>query len=215
MSEVKNILKAKSLFRSKGIKLTADKQKEGGGGAWKFAGEDNLLKTIQKPLVECGLEVFTTMKFHQELGVDTIQVTLFHIESGESISSSISMPTVKPRKDRNENEMYLDAEIERGKQFGYWSRTLTIRILGLSDIDPEDINNIPDDLSKEGDRKELIKGINDFVSSLDEVTKEKTIAWILKTAKVAKVEDMPYATAKTIAKTIKEKQNANTTNSAG
>lgn len=212
MNEIKNLLKAKSLFRSKGITLKADKQKDGNGGNWKFAGEDNLLKTIQSPLVECGLEVFTTMKFHQELGVDTIEVTLFHIESGESISSSISIPTVKPRKDRNENEMYLDAEIERGKQFGYWSRTLTIRILGLSDIDPEDINNIPDDLLKEGERKELIKLVNDFVASLDDTTKEKTIAWILKTAKVAKVEDMTYVSAKAISKAIKEKQNANTTN---
>lgn len=210
--EVKNLLKAKSLFRSKGIKLTADKQKEGNGGSWKFAGEDNLLKTIQAPLVECGLEVISTMKFHQELGVDTIEVTLFHIESGESISSSISVPTVKPRKDRNENEMYLDSEIERGKQFGYWSRTLTIRILGLSDIDPEDIKNIPADLSTEDDRKELIKGINTFVSNLDESTKEKTIAWILKTAKVEKIEDMTYLHAKSISKAIKEKQNANTTN---
>lgn len=200
MSEIKNLLKAKSEFRKKGVILKADKQKDGSGGNWKFAGEDNLLRTIQAPLVECGLEVISTMKFHQDLGVDTIEVTLFHTESGESISSSISMPAVKPRKDRNENEMYLDAEIERGKQFGYWSRTLTIRILGLSDIDPEDIKNIPTDLSTEDDRKELIKGINDFVSSLKDDTKEKTIAWILKTAKVDKIEDITYISAKAISK---------------
>lgn len=212
MSEIKNLLKAKSLFRSKGITLKADRQKDGGGGSWKFAGEDNLLKTIQAPLVECGLEIISTMNFHQELGIDTIEVTLFHIESGESISSNISMPTVTPRKDKNGTEMYLDAEIERGKQFGYWSRTLTIRILGLSDIDPEDVKNIPADLSTEDDRKELIEGINTFISSLNEDIKEKTVAWILKTGKVAKIEDLTYLSAKAISKTIKEKQNANTTN---
>ena len=212
MSEIKNLLKAKSLFRSKGIKLTADKQKDGAGGSWKFAGEDNLLKTIQAPLVECGLEIFSTMNFHQELGVDTIEVTLFHTASGESISSSISMTVVAPREDSKGNKMYLDAEIERGKQFGYWSRTLTIRILGLSDIDPEDVKNIPADLSNEDDRKELIKSINEFVLNLNADTKEKTISWILKTAKVTKIEDMTFVSAKVISKAIKEKQNANTTN---
>lgn len=208
---MKNLLKAKSLFRSKGTRLTADKQKDGNGGSWKFAGEDNLLKTIQAPLVECGLEVISAMKFHQELGVDTIEVTLFHIESGESLTSSISIPAVKPRQDRNGNEMYLDAEIERGKQFGYWSRTLTIRILGLSDIDPEDVNNAPADLSIENDRKELIKEINDFVSCLDSETKEKTISWVLKTANSDKIENITYPYAKSIVKTIKEKQHANAT----
>jgi len=212
MKEIKNLLKAKSLFRSKGIKLTADRQKDGGGGNWKFAGEDNLLKTIQAPLVECGLEIFSTMNFHQELGVDTIEVTLFHTASGESICSSISMTVVAPREDSKGNKMYLDAEIERGKQFGYWSRTLTIRILGLSDIDPEDIKNVPTDLLTEEDRKELIKEINAFVSSLTEDKKSNTTAWILKTAKVTKIEDMTFISAKAITKAIKEKQNANTTN---
>ena len=209
---MKNLLKAKSLFRGKGIKLTADKQKDGGGGSWKFAGEDNLLKTIQEPLVQCGLEVISTMKFYEALGVDTIEVTLFHIESGESISSSISLPAVKPRKDKNGNEMYLDAEIERGKQFGYWSRILTIRILGLSDIDPEDVKNIPIDLSTEDDRKKLLEEINNFITSLESDKQAKTIEWILKTAKTSKMEDIPYASAKSIAKTIREKRNANTTN---
>ena len=58
------------------------------------------------------------------------------------------MPPVTPKKDKNGNSMYLDAEIERGKQFGYWSRTLGIRILGLSDLDPEDVGNTPEQLLK-------------------------------------------------------------------
>ena len=43
---MKELLKAKSEFRKKGVVLKADKTKSGGGGSWKFAGEDNLIKTI-------------------------------------------------------------------------------------------------------------------------------------------------------------------------
>ena len=145
---MKELLKAKSEFRQKGVTLLADKTKSGGGGSWKFAGEDNFIKVIQQPLSECGLEFVATMDYLSELGVNTVKATLYHLESGESISSVISLPEVTPRKDKNGNAMYLDAEIERGKQFGYWSRILGIRILGLSDIDPEDMNNRPEQLSK-------------------------------------------------------------------
>ena len=144
---MKELLKAKSKFRKLGVTLMADKTKAGGGGSWKFASEDNLVKTIQKPLTDCGLEVITTMKFIAELSVDTIEVTLFHCESGESISSSLSIPAITPKKDRNGNPLYLDAEIERGKQFGYWSRILTMRILGLSDV--EDMENSLSNISDE------------------------------------------------------------------
>jgi len=145
---MKALLKAKSEFRQKGVTLIADKQKQGAGGSWRFAGEDNFIKVIQQPLSECGLELIATMDYLHELGVNTVKITLYHLESGESINSVISLPEVTPRKDRNGNDMYLDAEIERGKQFGYWSRILGIRILGLSDIDPEDMNNRPNQLIK-------------------------------------------------------------------
>ena len=146
---MKELLKAKSEFRKKGVVLKADKTKSGGGGSWKFAGEDNLIKTIQAPLTECGLELIVTMNYIKELSTDTIVATLYHVESGENISTQISLAPVTPRKDKNGNSMYLDAEIERGKQFGYWSRILSIRILGLSDVDPEDTNNMPQDISDE------------------------------------------------------------------
>ena len=148
---MKELLKSKSKFRALGITLHADKIKSGGGGSWKFASEDNLVKTIQEPLTKCGLEIITTMKFIPELSIDTIEVILFHCESGESISSSISIPVIKPKQDRNGNAMYLDAEIERGKQFGYWSRVLTMRILGLSDV--EDMENSLSDISDEAKEK--------------------------------------------------------------
>jgi len=144
-----NLLKAKSEFRKKGVVLVADKQKGGAGGNWKFASEDNLIKTIQKPLTECGLELVSTIQHSESLGTETVVVTLYHVESGESISSVASLMPIAPREDRNGNMMYLDAEIERGKQFGYISRILSIRILGLSDIDPEDTRNVPEDLTKE------------------------------------------------------------------
>ena len=145
---MKELLKAKSEFRQRGVTLRADRQKEGAGGQWKFASEDNFLKTIQQPLSECGLEYIAVMDYLPELGQQTVKGMLLHIDSGESISSVIALPEIEPRKDRNGNAMYLDAEIERGKQFGYWSRILGIRLLGLSDIDPEDVNNIPQQLRK-------------------------------------------------------------------
>ena len=174
---MKNILKAKSEFRKKGVVLTADKVKQGGGGTWKFAGEDNLIKTIQEPLSSCGLELIITMDYLKELSVNTIKATLFHIDSGESIDSQISLQDIVPRKDKNGNFMYLDAEIERGKQFGYWSRMLSIRILGLSDIDPEDTMNIPQDISDEATREAFVR-----LDKLLETStkKEETIVWLKK-----------------------------------
>ncbi len=198
---MKELLKAKSAFRKKGVVLLADKTKDGGGGSWKFAGEDNLIKTIQQPLNDCGLEIVSTMK------EDSVAVTLWHVESGESIESSIKLPPVTPRKDKNGNEMYLDAEIERGKQFGYWSRILTIRILGLSDIDPEDMNNRPIDISDDtiemrGELSALIKNTSD---------NEATTAWILKTYKVNLIKDLSGVQLKHVINILsqKAKQNEN------
>lgn len=171
---MKELLKAKSEFRKKGVVLTADKTKSGNGGTWKFAGEDNLIATIQEPLSSCGLELITTMDYLKELNVNTVKVTLFHIDSGKSIESQISLQDVIPRKDSGGNFMYLLAEIERGKQFGYWSRMLSIRILGLSDIDPEDTLNIPQDISDDA----IKKSFENFEKLLDAAQdKEKTITW--------------------------------------
>ena len=174
---MKELLKAKSEFRKKGIVLIADKRKEGMGGSWKFAGEDNLIKTIQQPLIDCGLEIVSTM---QE---DSVKVTLWHIGSGESI------------------EMYLDAEIERGKQFGYWSRILTIRILGLSDIDPEDMNNRPLDLSD--DTADMRVELDEMISS----TKDSaaTTQWICKNYKVEKISMLNGEQLKHIINLLKQK----------
>lgn len=174
---MKALLKAKSEFRKKGICLKADKVKSGGGGTWKFAGEDNLIKTIQEPLSSCGLELIASMEYLKELGVNTVKVTLFHIESGESISSQTSLRDIVPKNDKNGNAMHLDAEIEKGKQFGYWSRILTIRILGLSDIDPEDSLNVPQDITDDAIQKSFEK----LESLLDAAQdREKTITWLNK-----------------------------------
>ena len=204
---MKNLLKAKSEFRKKGVTLVADKAKQGGGGSWKFASEDNLIKTIQAPLSECGLEVVASMKYLNDLGVDTVEATLYHIESGESISSVISLPQVEPRKDKNGNAMYLDAEIERGKQFGYWSRTLAIRLLGLSDIDPEDMNNRPTDLTDDK-HDELVSKMNEVIEGTKDA--EATKAWILKTFKVDTIEAMSNEYLTSAINTIESKKNAST-----
>jgi hypothetical protein len=192
---MKELLKAKSEFRKKGVVLTADKTKSGGGGAWKFASEDNLVKTIQKPLADCGLEVISTM-----VGT-SVKVTLWHIESGDFIDSSIDLSEVEPRKDRNGNAMYLDAEIERGKQFGYWSRILTIRLLGLSDIDPEDTMNRPEDISDDtiemrSELKELIEKTKDA---------EATRQWIYKSYNVRNIDVLNSDNLKHVINLLKQK----------
>ena len=190
-----NLLKAKSEFRKKGVVLIADKQKTGAGGAWKFAGEDNLIKTIQKPLSDCGLEIISVMD------KNSVTVTLFHVDSGELISSSIDLTIVQPRLNSSGNPMYLDAEIERGKQFGYWSRILTIRLLGLSDIDPEDVNNIPNDISE--NTSDLRKELTDLIASSTDTI--KTSEWILKTYKVEKVLDLSSEQLKHVINLLKQK----------
>lgn len=192
---MKELLKAKAEFRKKGVVLQADKTKTGGGGSWKFAGEDNLIKTIQAPLLECGLEIIATMKS------DSVEVILFHVESGEHISSSIKLTDVIPRKDKNGNSMYLDAEIERGKQFGYWSRILTIRILGLSDIDPEDMQNRPEDMTDDtANLREDLKGLIEESSD-----KEKTENWVCTTYGVKSIEDLNADNVKHVINILKKK----------
>ncbi len=181
---MKELLKAKSEFRKKGVSLISDKKKDGMGGSWKFASEDNFIKTIQEPLSSCGLELFATMDYSEALSVDMVVVTLYHIDTGANIASKISLPTVTPRKDKNGNEMYLDAEIERGKQFGYWSRILSIRLLGLSDIDPEDVNNRMDNISKEPITVEQANELNALIKSADGVDVEA----FLKFAQATNVE---------------------------
>ena len=192
---MKELLQAKANFRKKGIILSADKQKSGGGGSWKFASEDNLVKTIQKPLVDCGLELISTME------KNSVIVTLYHTNSGESIVSSIDLAEVTPRKDKNGNDMYLDAEIERGKQFGYWSRTLSIRLLGLSDIDPEDTNNRPQDISDE--TAELKKELEVLISKT--AKPEDTNQWVNKTYSVKSIDGLSSDQIKQIIKLIKQK----------
>jgi len=196
---MKELLKAKSDFRKKGVVLIADKQKDGAGGSWKFAGEDNVIKIIQKPLIDCGLEIISTMKD------DSVVVTLWHVESGKSIESLIKLPPVTPRKDKNGNDMYLDAEIERGKQFGYWSRILTIRILGLSDIDPEDMNNRPSDMADDTleMREELSKLIKNTADN------KATTNWILNTYKVALITDLSSVQLKHVINLLQQKAKQN------
>lgn len=203
---MKELLKAKSEFRKKGVVLTADKTKSGGGGSWKFAGEDNLIKTIQEPLTQCGLELIVTMNFLKELSTDTIVATLYHIDSGENVSTQISLAPITPRKDKNGNAMYLDAEIERGKQFGYWSRILSIRILGLSDIDPEDTNNVPEDISDDA---------KDEANARLEVLLEKssdpmkTIKWIKERYSVDEVAKLKASQINEVCNLLASKSNAN------
>lgn len=203
---MKELLKAKSEFRKKGVVLTADKTKSGGGGSWKFAGEDNLIKTIQEPLTQCGLELIVTMKFIEDLSINTIVATLYHVNSGENISTQISLAPITPRKDKNGNAMYLDAEIERGKQFGYWSRILSIRILGLSDIDPEDTNNVPEDISDDA---------KDEANARLEVLLEKssdpmkTIKWIKERYSVDEVAKLKASQINEVCNLLASKSNAN------
>lgn len=203
---MKELLKAKSEFRKKGVALKADKVKTGMGGSWRFAGEDNLIKTIQEPLSSCGLELIVTMDFIKELSTDSIKATLYHIESGENISSQISLPIVKPRNDKNGNPMYLDAEIERGKQFGYWSRILCIRLLGLSDIDPEDTMNVPQDITDEA-RNVAIEKLGNL---LDKVKNKEPIEdWINKTFNVKEYKDLDVKQANEAYNSLVSRQNAN------
>lgn len=194
---MKELLKAKSDFRKKGIALVADKRKDGAGGSWKFAGEDNVVKTIQQPLIDCGLEIIATMKD------DSVVVTLWHVSSGQSIESSIKLPPVTPRKDKNGNEMYLDAEIERGKQFGYWSRILTIRILGLSDIDPEDMNNRPVDISD--DTLEMRAELNELIGKTKD--KEATTQWVLKAYSINAISNLNSEQLRHVINLLKQKVN--------
>ena len=203
---MKELLKAKSEFRKKGVFLKADKTKNGGGGSWKFAGEDNLIKTIQEPLTDCGLELIVTMSLIKELNINTVIATLYHINSGENVSTQISLSAVVPRKDKNGNAMYLDAEIERGKQFGYWSRILSIRILGLSDIDPEDTNNMPQDISDEA-KDEAISRLTKIIDKSSD--HEKTISWIKERYTVDDLEKLKVSQINEVCNLLMSKLNDN------
>lgn len=187
MSKQENLIKAKLAFRKKGVTLFADKTKAGGGGSWKFASEDNLVQTISPALYECGLEIFSEMEFLD--GSQFASVTLAH-ESGESRTSRVLLREVTPKKDRNGNPLWLDAEIERGKQFGYWSRILTMRILGLSDVESPEFMNSPI-MSEDEQEAEYNKHKKDIkeVIELARGNGERT-SFILGSAKVNTLEEV-------------------------
>ena len=193
--EMVNLLKAKSVFRKKGVTLISDKVKSGGGGSWKFAGEDNLLKTIQIPLIECGLEIIVTMEYNDNIG-QYVKATLYHIDSGEHIDSIKKLTDVTPKKDRNGNTLYLDGEIEVGKQFGYWSRILIMRLLGISDIDPETLEkNAPEEYDEnEAENKKLISSYLDDIQNSEE--KEKLLDFMWATYGIRKVSELSNTQAK-------------------
>ncbi len=201
---VSNLLKAKSEFRKKGVTLVADKAKTGAGGAWKFAGEDNLVKTIQEPLSAVGLEYIATMKAMPELNLNMVVGTLYHVESGEFIESSKVLETPVPKNDSNGNPRYLDAEIEAGKQFGYWSRILAIRLLGLSDIDPEDMSNRPADITDEV-RAEKLGALKHIV---DNDQSGNLIKWIKDTYKKDSIEKLSTVEITTILTALKNQKAA-------
>ena len=207
---MKELLKAKLEFRKKGVILIADKVKSGGGGSWNFASEDKLIKQIQEPLTTVGLEYVATLKAMPELNLNMVIGTLYHVNSGEFIESSKILETPIPKKDRNGNPLYLDAEIEAGKQFGYWSRVLAIRLLGLSDLDPEDMHNAPTDISDEAQekREELLKKINSLYDSTAD--KEKFLNFTLKIGGSKKFDDISNDYLTSIINTIKKKKNAST-----
>lgn len=202
---MKELLQAKSEFRKKGVALKADKQKQGGGGSWKFASEDNFIKTIQDPLSAVGLEYIATLRAMPELSINMVVGTLYHTETGQCIESSKILNDPEPKKDKNGNPLYLDAEIEAGKQFGYWSRILGIRLLGLSDIDPEDVNNVPTDIS-DGKREELLSHLSKVIDGTKDT--EATKAWILKTFKADSIAGMSNEYLTSAINTIEKKQNA-------
>lgn len=201
---MKELLKAKSEFRKKGVVLTADKQKDGGGGSWKFASEDNFIKTIQEPLSSVGLEYIAMLKAMPELNLNIVVATLYHVESGEYIESSKILDEVKPKTDKNGNPLYLDAEIEIGKQFGYWSRILGIRLLGLSDLSPEEYAKAPTDITDE--RAELMDRAFVLIDGTPDA--EKTIAWMLKTFKTDSLENLSNQNITSVINTIESKKNA-------
>ena len=199
---MKHLLKAKSEFRKKGVRLVADKMKQGGGGSWKFAGEDNFIKTIQQPLTECGLEYAATLEAMPELNLNMVVGTLYHIESGEFIQSKKIIDSPKPKTDKNGNLLYLDAEIEAGKQFGYWSRILGIRLLGISDVDPEDVNNMPEDISDDAVKKR--EELNELIGKSSD--QEKTKKWICDTYKVTSIESLHIENVKHVVTLLKQKK---------
>ena len=200
---MKELLKAKSEFRKQGVTLIADKVKSGGGGSWKFAGEDNLISTVQEPLTKCGLELIITMEY-LDSGVNAVCATLYHVNSGENISSRIALPAIKPRSDKNNNPMYLDAEIERGKQFGYWSRVLAIRILGISDIDAEDVNNYPQNIENKNEDFEKLENL-----IMQSSNKSHLLEWVHKTYAVTDINQLNATQVKTIVISLESKKAKN------
>ena len=183
-----NLLKAKSQFRKMGVTISKNNEKKGTGGSWKFGDEEHILHTINYPLWECGLEIFTTTATKEDSRTYA-SVTLVHADSGEYIVSELPFGTIEPKKFSNGATDYLGAELDRAKQFTVMTRILIMRMLNLTDNEsPEHTNHMlmtdeelkefnlkqkekEDSEKKERKEKEMkaVRTVNDIYSWIDTI----------------------------------------------
>jgi hypothetical protein len=143
---ITNLLKAKAHFRALGVMVIADSQRGQHFGGGKSASEVSLIRAIQKPLIESGLEIVPIMK-HTSEGFNIVEVTLFHVESGEYISSSVLIEPYEAKEDKNKNKLYLQKELSLTATFTLWSRKLILRLLGIAEYEEYEYNLRPEDLT--------------------------------------------------------------------
>lgn len=139
---MKNLLRAKSLFREKGIYAIANAN----GNFAQYANEEIIMATIQKPLIECGLELSNRVDFLDD-GREFLEISLSHIDSGEVETSRKILPNIAlPTTGKID---YLKLDMEKAKVYTYWTRILYLRMLGIPAMDANSNSNTPQNLDQQ------------------------------------------------------------------
>tara|TARA_R110000824_G_scaffold167421_1_gene344392 strand:- start:517 stop:1086 length:570 start_codon:yes stop_codon:yes gene_type:complete len=159
---MKNLFKALAAFQQECPIIHKGTQ----GYGYSYADLPTILKTINPLLAKHGLG------FTQPVDLDTIQTIIFHVESGEQLTSSTLMPSDVELKGMNQFQV-------DGSKISYYRRYSLSSILGLvtdKDTDgggaptkakPKKVKVTPKETPKAYEKKDLTPSINEWKEAIN------------------------------------------------
>lgn len=149
-------MRALSKFRAKGVAVYAEATRLiTKTNTIQYADRTALIQAIQKPLIECKLEVSYTTEYHE--GQEFAVVTVTHTTSGQFIKSYQKLFSVEVERKTTQYKEYMDYQSaieDIQKQKTYYFRTMTLDILMISVIERGEEYKAPKNLEAKKEAKE-------------------------------------------------------------